>query len=109
MSDQRIWLMQWLCQERHSAFALVFVPALGQTVEATEIVGWKLAHDNNIRNVCGICGKEIHPEAAPSRFILSQWDECMAAMMTSQTAQLASRAALDTIYQTVDSRRERQN
>lgn len=109
IDDQRIWLVQWLCPERHSAFATVFVPALGQTAAATEAAGWKLARDNNIREVCGICGQGIQPEAAASRFKLDQWDECLAALNASQAAQLASRAMLDANYQTVDSRREQQN
>lgn len=107
--DQRIWLVQWLCPGRHSAFATVFVPALGQTAAATEAAGWKLARDNNIRAVCGICGEAIQAEAMPSRFTIDQWDECMAALNAGQAAQMVSRAFLDANYQTVDSRREREN
>jgi len=101
MAERKMRLTQWLCANRHAAYAIPWDSA-EMTQADIEQAGEAMAKANRINPWCGICGGPIAPETGLTHY--TRMDELLVAMRDGQVAQMATRALLDAQAETFDSR-----
>jgi hypothetical protein len=90
MSDDRIWLMQYLCPARHALCAAPYRPheATAAQIEATVHV---LLTQRGINPWCGLCGsRDLRFEHRPTRY--TTWQELLPALQAEEAKQALTRA-----------------
>lgn len=89
-APQRIWLLQYLCPERHAICAVPYRPEEYTAVQIEDITR-ALLLTHGINPWCGLCGsQDLHFEHARTRY--TTWDEALPRLKTEEVKQACTRA-----------------
>lgn len=88
----RIWITQWLCPDRHASIALMWDPR-ATTARAIEDQGEAIYRSGAVGRYCGICGRGLTLEHAPTRYVTMH--EAEIAGRAVEAANLATREHFD--------------
>ena len=92
MSDDRIWLMQYLCPQRHAIIAVPYRPA-EHTAPQIEAQAQGMMTQAGINPWCGLCGsQDLRFEHAPTRY--TTWEEALPALKAEEAKQVRTWALL---------------
>lgn len=89
-----IWLVQYLCPQRHAIAALPYNSDACEPAAAEAVVLDLIANVVKLNPWCGLCGsRALHFEHG--RLPFTDWDQAVAALRACEVENLVTRRAID--------------